>query len=341
MGFSTFFLIAEMTSIQELLSDPKNNNKDFDDILKDFKAHGGEVLGTGAFATALWHPSWKYVLKIFHGDISYLKFARFVMKNPRPSFPKFLDKPRKIIPNFKRSYTRQDLYFIKMEKLNPITEKEFDKMKDIIDGDQKFKSLSYSIDKTQKQLRRYEEKLREYAERSKQHENKLRSWSANPEEAIKKHRDAWSNDATYNDILRDMKSIQTDLKELWDRYNNWNKNIQDMKNAYPELAQFFEDCQFLKKGLSNIPDIGGFDLHSGNIMKRDNGQFVITDPVAFGGNEKISTLRNKKMNDYDMSIRQKRTPRKDYLKGGERFRFTPPAPPKGPSDDKGSSDDEL
>jgi hypothetical protein len=112
--------------LADLISDPSNNDRFLSDILKDFEKSGGTVLGRGRYAVALTRSNWNHVVKLFFSDDSYLKFVRFVLKNPKPSFPKFLDKPRKIVPNFTRSPGERYLYVVRVEKLIPITEQEFE-----------------------------------------------------------------------------------------------------------------------------------------------------------------------------------------------------------------------
>lgn len=120
------YFSENITKLSDLISDPSNNDKFLSDILKDFEKSGGTVLGRGRYAVALDRPNWNHVVKLFFSDDSYLKFVRFVLKNPRPSFPKFLDKPRKIVPNFTRAPEERYLYVVRVEKLTPITKQEFD-----------------------------------------------------------------------------------------------------------------------------------------------------------------------------------------------------------------------
>jgi len=109
----------------ELLLDPKNNDRTFNDVLKDFEKSGGKVLGQGSNGTVLYHPKWKSVLKIFYHDVPYLTFIRFAMKHPRKSFPVLLDKPRSITPNLKRKRDQDGMYVVRTERLEPITKEEF------------------------------------------------------------------------------------------------------------------------------------------------------------------------------------------------------------------------
>ncbi len=128
MEYTDFYddLICEkFENVSDLVSDPSNNDRTISDILKDFEANGGKVLGQGTYATVLYHPSWKFVAKIFSDDIPYLKYVRFCLTHPRKSFPKFFDKPRRILPNIRRHKSKQHLYVVKTEKLEPISKEEF------------------------------------------------------------------------------------------------------------------------------------------------------------------------------------------------------------------------
>jgi hypothetical protein len=116
-------LISEET-FENLFRNPKHNEKKMKDILELFEQSGGTILGSGAFATTLSHPKWNYILKIFHNDSAYLAYARYAFKNQHnPCVPKFLDKPRKIIPNYSRDWLyNKNLYYVRMEKLKSLQE---------------------------------------------------------------------------------------------------------------------------------------------------------------------------------------------------------------------------
>jgi len=118
-------LLEKFEQFSKLFLDPTNNDIPFDELLEAFKQEGGRIIGNGRFSMVLFHPKWKYVLKVFVEDVPYLQFMRFVLKNPRPSFPKVIDKPRKILPNFKRGKSRESLYIVPLELLIPISRQEF------------------------------------------------------------------------------------------------------------------------------------------------------------------------------------------------------------------------
>jgi len=114
-------LVKESFNIQNLLTREENQSLSFDDVLDLFRSYGGSVIGSGAYATVLSYPSWNYVLKIFSDDNCYLKYVRFCMRNQNNTFvPKLLDKPRRITPTYKRRARQQNLYTVKMEKLQGI-----------------------------------------------------------------------------------------------------------------------------------------------------------------------------------------------------------------------------
>lgn len=119
-------LIEKFDKVADFLSDPDNNSRTIHQLLDDFKNNGGEILGQGKFATVLAHPKWEHVIKFFSDDIPYLKFVRFCLKNPKPSFPVFYDKPRRIVPNYKRHKSNTYLYVVKTELLFPISTREYD-----------------------------------------------------------------------------------------------------------------------------------------------------------------------------------------------------------------------
>ena len=228
--------------LTDLISDPSNNDKFLSEILREFEDAGGTVLGRGKHAVALYRPNWNHIVKLFFSDDSYLKFVRFVLKNPRPSFPKFLDKPRKIIPNFKRSPKERYLYVVRVEKLNPITKQEFDDIKYYL----YYGHTDFSV-------------------------------------------------GTYKDSY-----AWVEIK----------KNIQRIESEYKDIKSFLSDYDFLMAGdIDATPDI----TH-GNILKRSNGEFVLSDP--FWGGETPYQTYDRMMaaeTDYD---RDDGRP-EEFIQGGE------------------------
>jgi hypothetical protein len=112
-------------NIYSFLLNPEYADMGWNELIRKFELNGGKVLGQGKNATVMEHPSWKYVLKVFNNDDPYVKFVRFALKNPRSSFPVFYDKPRKIVPHFKRYESQPYLYIVKTEKLYPINRETF------------------------------------------------------------------------------------------------------------------------------------------------------------------------------------------------------------------------
>jgi hypothetical protein len=111
-------LLEGFETSSDITSDPENNELTLSKVLRKFEEAGGEVLGQGAFGYALTHKKWNFVVKIYESDDAYTRFVRFVLQNPRNSYPKFLDKPRKFLPNFARGAGMEYMYIIRMEKLD-------------------------------------------------------------------------------------------------------------------------------------------------------------------------------------------------------------------------------
>lgn len=204
-------LAEDYDTPSKVVSDPANNERTLSDILHDFKEKGGEILGQGTSGMVLAHKKWPFVLKVFTEDAPYLKFVRFVLKNPRKSYPKFFDKPRRILPNYTRLRKNEYLYIVKVEKLEPITTGQY-----------------YEID-------------------------------------FYIHYGAVDFTKMPN-------------TEVW--YET-EKRIRATDKKYPSMKEFLEDYRFLMYD-SKIE--GTPDITQQNIMKRKNGEFVLSDPFWEGEN---------------------------------------------------------
>jgi len=239
MNFLDFFLISETTTIQDILLNPANDDLYLDEILLRFKKHGGKVAGKGAFAMVLDHPSWNYVLKLFKQDIAYLRFVRFVLQNPRPSFPKFYDKPRKIYPRFMRSLVEESLYYLKIEKLVHLSKQQFN----IIE-----QCLNIKYEYTIEQLNDIIAEYKGYID--------------------------GGNDASY--IYNDIAKYET-IRDH--KINN------TLPTNNPNVLQLLNDIDFLRNHMDEYKTVGNtmgdLDLHDANIMKRSDGTYVISDPLAY------------------------------------------------------------
>jgi hypothetical protein len=126
MEFKTFFESFETT--QDFLLNKDYSDKTFSELLKDFEKSGGKLIGQGKYGQVFSHPQWNYVLKTFIDDQCYLSFCRFAYKNPHPAFPKFYGPPKRIVPQYLR--TNPKLYYVRIEKLFPITDLEY--LKEIV-----------------------------------------------------------------------------------------------------------------------------------------------------------------------------------------------------------------
>lgn len=119
------WLIENFRTVTDFLLNPENSNKTWEELEKEFKESGGEILGSGKYGKVFYHPSWKYVLKMYN-DPLYTSFVRFAFKNPLPAFPKFYGPPKKIIPQYKRYESEAISYIVRMEKLKPIDYETFE-----------------------------------------------------------------------------------------------------------------------------------------------------------------------------------------------------------------------
>lgn len=250
MKYKDFYshLIAEkFEKISDLISDPSNNNKTINEILKEFTDSGGKILGQGTYATVLYHPSWRYVLKIFSDDVPYIKYVRFCIQNNRQSFPKFFDKPRRILPNFKRHKSREYLYLVKTEKLNPISKQEF------LDID------FYKI-------------------------------YGNSERNMTNH--VW--------------------KETY-------KKLDEIEKKYKGIKTLIDDYNFL---MQSPIEFGSPDFTQGNIMKRDNGDFVLIDPF-WQGETPYQTYDKLLRAEIGYDEDDNYDPDADMVKGGEKYKKKP------------------
>lgn len=127
ISFSQFFLIKEaFDTVSEFMINPENSKKTYAELMKDFKKSGGKNIGYGVFGMVYYHPKWPYVLKTFKSDDAYLKFARYAYDNPHPSFPKFYGKPQRVDP--KIATINDKRYLVRIEKLKPISKKNFNKI---------------------------------------------------------------------------------------------------------------------------------------------------------------------------------------------------------------------
>lgn len=122
LSFSSYhdILWEKFDTVSEFLLDPGHKDKDWEQVVMDFKNSGGRILGRGYFGKVFDHPSWPYVLKVFPRDDCYLKFVRFARENPMRGFPFFYDKPRRVLPTFLRGLDMANPYVVRMERLIPV-----------------------------------------------------------------------------------------------------------------------------------------------------------------------------------------------------------------------------
>jgi len=256
-------LYESFETARQFFLNPQYNEKTFADILKDFEASGGQILGQGSYGMVLWHRKWRYTLKIFTDDVPYLRFVRFAVKNPRPSFPVFYDIPRRIYPNYKRGKSQETLYLVKMEKLNPISQKEFDDIEFFIH----YGGTDFST---------------------------------------------------------------TPRNYIW---KETEKKVDDMRIKYPSIDTFLEDQEFL---FSTLHKAGSPDMDESNVMKRDNGEFILTDPFWEGETpyQRHDRLQKAEIDYYGYDEPQV----EPQIMGGKRYKKPKPPKPVKYKDDSSSEE---
>jgi hypothetical protein len=283
MNFKSFYELIYEKSVMELFLNPENDSKSYNDIINDFKAHGGKIIGNGSFGIVLEHPSWNYVLKIFIEDVAYLRFVRFAIKNPRVSFPKFYDKPRKIIPRYTRPINHETLYIVRMEKLQPIKSMNYYAIESLINKDEEITLERYTLQT------KYD--------------------------ALKQLNDDNENNKNKERILACYKTIDAYTEQLNELIKERDVLVDKLKIIYPNITQFISDYKFLNKELRNA---GNDDIHEKNVMQRPNGQLIISDPFAHAphtDNKELNSLMDKRRYDsqqYFMATAK-------HLKGGQKI----------------------
>jgi hypothetical protein len=123
-----FFLYEAFDTVSEFMLNPENAEKNYEELVDEFKKSGGKILGSGSYGIVYHHPNWPYVLKVFSWDDPYLKFVRYAYKNPHPSFPKFYGPPQRVIPQYRRYKDEAKQYLARMEKLEPAPSTVFESL---------------------------------------------------------------------------------------------------------------------------------------------------------------------------------------------------------------------
>jgi hypothetical protein len=81
-------LKEDFNNVLDFLLNPEHRNKTWKELMGEFTASGGKLIGTGKHGEVFSHPRWNYVVKMFN-DPFYLRFVRFTYRYPHKSFPKF------------------------------------------------------------------------------------------------------------------------------------------------------------------------------------------------------------------------------------------------------------
>lgn len=290
MEFKTYLEAFERT--EDFLLNKDYSDKQFFELLKDFEESGGKKIGVGKYGSVYSHPNWNYVLKTFEKDDCYLRFVRFAVKNQLSAFPKFYGVPKKIYPQYLRSSPL--LYYVRMERLYPIENEEFLKLFTVYfrnGASNQFLNFNPEYAKWQKELK------------------------AKCDEDYEKKHQARKNNLPYT---------------------------SDVNNCYDLDEMFLQQLEFIEKNPGLWKVIEGFkamqkqnfkcafDIHSGNIMQRANGEFVLIDPLWYGSNpyEDAAKARRMEIDDYSYDdfddllglLRRSRTSANGLplLKGGQR-----------------------
>jgi hypothetical protein len=248
--------------------------RDFWEVIRDFEKAGGSWAG-GQFGTVFIHPRWSFVYKVFN-DASYLTFARWASRNPHPCLPRFLSKPKRVVPFYKRPRRHDTVYVVKLEKL-----KEWDAPREEL---KQMGGLEYVLEHVAMSAAAYNS-------------------DTPPESLTGVHLQRWER-----------------TKQFLARY----PEIKALADFYPILMA--------------APIEASPDIHVGNVMQRDDGTLVFTDPFWHGETPySLAAKAQQAETDYEYDDEA------DQILGGERYRRPKPRKPRKPSKPVswGSSDDDL
>jgi|TARA_R110000787_G_scaffold336_3_gene1175 hypothetical protein len=123
------FIINE-DSVINILGSTARSFDSQGDAHRAVERDGGKILGSGAYGTAISHPSLgnDKIIKIINNlDECYLKFARYCYDNPHVNLPRFYSKPRKFVPSWARekTNTKTFMYYVIMERLDELPRDEY------------------------------------------------------------------------------------------------------------------------------------------------------------------------------------------------------------------------
>lgn len=258
--------------IDELTGVKRYKKRTLWDVLNDFAKAGGHWAG-GKFGTVLLHPRWDYVYKFFTRDDCYLRFIRWAMRNSHPCLPKVLSKPRRILPFYRRHKTEEEIYIVKLERLN-----EWKCPPEVKD----MGGFAYVLEHVALTKGAYD------GDEMPEH------WEGRPKSHIER----------------------------------WHKT-KDFLNRHPEIKQLADFYLVLL----DVPIDCALDIHVGNVMQRNDGTLVFTDPFWYGETPYTLAAAARAA---EMDIADYEPDEADYIDGGERWKK--PRPPKQ-TDWRPSSDD--
>lgn len=131
MNFSNYFndvFLENFENAMNFLVNPENRDKYLDDLEKEFEADGGTIIQNGVYGRVYLHPKWNYVLKTFVADECYLKFIRHAMRNPMPAFPRVIGSPHRVVPQYRRHWSQDKTYLVRLEKLEQLPFQDYAKI---------------------------------------------------------------------------------------------------------------------------------------------------------------------------------------------------------------------
>ena len=216
MNFKPFFhkfLLEDFDNISKLLLSPENKHKTWNELMDEFEKEGGKLIGQGKYGKVLYHPAWKYVLKIFPKDDCYLRFVRWALAHPSSALPKFYDKPRKVIPYYSRQLKDETLYIVRTEELWPVTWDEYKDVDYILHGG-KYTEEEYNkeVERTEKiwaEIQAIDIKNgRNYNRDKSLNDSPIMGFYKRREEIIKKYPNMEELYKVYNDLRLD-KAMET------------------------------------------------------------------------------------------------------------------------------------
>ncbi|RYD64581.1 MAG: hypothetical protein EOP83_09405 [Verrucomicrobiaceae bacterium] len=296
--------------LDELTGVKRHKTRYLSDVLADFQAAGGSV-SSGQYGTVLSMPKWSYVFKFFVSDDPYLRFVRWAVKNPSPFVPRFYGSARRITPFYMRGENTPQVYVVKMEKLEPITDLWLrENLQNLfMNPSMGRRAIEMFRDNRAGWAEMKAEMAQKKARLAELKQLRLRGERGSPDERF---------------ALQDWISENSEVAFFMTGFEQ-----------FPSLAgllTYYWDV-FLRAPMEDAHDI-----HANNIMHRPNGDLVLTDPLWEGGKspeQEYQEMMRAEIGGYDDDydpeyerFNYEHGPKKPsgYLMGGERFAKKPKRP---------------